>query len=91
MKTTAFKTTAIKVLAAATLAGALLTAAAPAAEAQWHVGVRIGGPVYVAPAPVVVYRPGWGYYDRDHRYFDRDDRRFDRDDRFRGDRDHDRR
>jgi hypothetical protein len=76
--------------------------AAPAAQAQ-HVafGVTIGAPVYVAPAPVVVFR-GPGYYDgvyvrdyngwrahqvwmRDHR-FDRNLRDFDRDRHF--DRDH---
>jgi hypothetical protein len=82
MKLTAFKSTTVKVLAAATLAGALLTAAAPAAEAQWHVGFRVGGPVYVAPrpAPVVIYggpayygyyghRDDWRFrHDRDYRY-----------------------
>jgi hypothetical protein len=46
-----------RVLAAVTFAGAILIAVAPAAEAQhFAVGVRIGGPRYVAPAPV--------YYDR---------------------------
>jgi hypothetical protein len=87
-----------KVLAGTTVAAAALMLAAPAAQAQ-HVafGVRVGAPVYVAPAPVVVFR-GPGYYDgvyvrdyngwrahqvwlRDHR-FDRDRREFDRDHRF---------
>ena len=52
-----------KVLAVTAVAGAALMMAAPAAQAQ-HVafGVSIGAPVYVAPAPVVVFR-GPGYYD----------------------------
>ena len=64
-KLTCVRSTAARVLAAATLAGAILIAAAPAAEAQ-HVafGVQIGGPRYVAPAPVY-YGNGYGYgYDR---------------------------
>jgi hypothetical protein len=94
MKLTQVKSTAVRVLAAATLAGAILIAAAPAAEAQhFAIGVQIGGPRYVAPAPV--------YYGREpvyvaprrfddhaewvrrqeferHERFDRDrDRRFD--------------
>ena len=46
-----------KVLAVTAVAGAALMMAAPAAQAQ-HVafGVSIGAPVYVAPAPVVVFR-----------------------------------
>ena len=52
-KLTCMKLTAVRVLAAATLAGAVLIAAAPAAEAQhFSVGVHIGGPQYIAPAPV---------------------------------------
>ena len=84
-----------KVLAGTTVAGAALMLAVPTAQAQ-HVafGVTIGAPVYVAPAPVVVFR-GPGYYDgvyvrdynawrahqiwmRDHR-FDRGRWDFDRD------------
>ena len=50
---TCMKSTAVRVLAAATLAGAILIAAAPAAEAQHlAIGVQIGGPRYVVPAPV---------------------------------------
>ena len=53
MKLTGMKSTAVRVLAAATLAGAALIAATPAAEAQhFAIGVHIGGPRYVAPAPV---------------------------------------
>jgi hypothetical protein len=65
---TILKSKAVRVLAAATLAGAVLTAAAPAAQAQrFVVGVRVGGPRYVAPAPVYYgYAPG--YFD--HRRFD---------------------
>jgi hypothetical protein len=94
-----------KLLAGTAIAGAALMLAAPAAQAQ-HVrfGVTIGAPVYVAPAPPVVFA-GPGYYDgvyfRDYdawhaRYAVRD-QRFDRDyhrdfDRDRhADRDHDRR
>ena len=84
-----------KAFAGAAVAAAALMLAAPAAQAQRVVfGVRVGAPVYVAPAPVVVFR-GPGYYDgvyvrdyngwrghqvwlRDHR-FDRDRRAFDRD------------
>ncbi|HXS12182.1 MAG TPA: hypothetical protein VN734_05730 [Acidobacteriaceae bacterium] len=82
-----------KVLAGTVVAGAALMLAAPTAQAQ-HVafGVTIGAPVYVAPAPRVVYAgPGYygGYYVRDYdawhaRYWDRD-RRFDRDDFYRRD------
>jgi hypothetical protein len=84
-----------KVLAGTAIAGAALMLAAPAAQAQ-HVsfGVTVGAPVYVAPAPPVVFSgPGYynGFYvrdynawsarfdwDRAHR-FDRDRRDFDRD------------
>jgi hypothetical protein len=60
-KLTCVKSTAIRALAAATFAGAILIAAAPAAEAQHlAIGVQIGGPRYVAPAPV--------YYGNDHFY-----------------------
>lgn len=87
-----------KVLAGTVFAAAVLMLAAPRAQAQ-HVafGVTIGAPVYVAPAPVVVFR-GPGYYDgvyvRDYngwrahqvwlrdRRFDRDRREFGRDHRF---------
>ena len=52
-KLTCIKTHAVRVLATAAVAGAVFAAAAPAAEAQhFAVGVRIGGPVQVAPAPV---------------------------------------
>jgi hypothetical protein len=67
-KLTCMKSKAVRVLAAATLAGAVLTVAAPTAEAQhFSVGVRIGGPRYVAPAPV--------YYERGPVYVE--PRRFD--------------
>jgi hypothetical protein len=77
-----------KVLAATVVGGAALMLAAPAAQAQRVVfGVRVGGPVYVAPAPPVVFTgPGYygGIYFRDynawraHYYWDhRFDRRFD--------------
>ena len=82
-KLTCMKSKAVRVLAAATLAGAVLAAAAPAAQAQRVVvGVRIGGPRDVAPAPVYYgYRPAyvapwrgeWGRhdrFDRDHRFHD---------------------
>ncbi|HEY4354335.1 MAG TPA: hypothetical protein VGN16_01195 [Acidobacteriaceae bacterium] len=60
-KLTCIKGNAIRVLAATVLAGAALTAAAPAAEAQhFAVGVRIGGPRYVVPAPAY-YGNGYGY------------------------------
>jgi len=67
-----------KVLAGAAIAGAALMMAAPAAQAQRVVfGVRIGRPVYVAPArpvyvapapPVVYAGPGYygGVYFRDY-------------------------
>jgi hypothetical protein len=84
-KLTCMKSKAVRVLAAATLAGAVLAAAAPAAQAQRVVlGVRIGEPRYVAPAPVYYgYRPA--YFD--HRRFDEREawarhERFDRDHRF---------
>jgi len=66
------------VMAAGALAGALVMAA-PKAEAQgFAVGVRIGGPRYVAPpvygyygpryvAPPVVYGRPYSHYDRWHR------------------------
>jgi hypothetical protein len=92
-KLTCVKSTAVRVLAAATLAGAALIAATPAAEAQhFAIGVHIGGPRYVAPAPV--------YYGREPVYVA--PRRFDdhaewvrqqelaRHDRFDRDRDNDR-
>ena len=87
-----------KVLAGTAIAGAALMLAAPAAQAQRVAfGVTVGAPVYVAPAPQVVFR-GPGYYDgfyyrdynawrahfdwdRAHR-FDRDRREFDRDHHF---------
>ena len=53
MKLSSAATKLTRVLAAVTFAGAILIAAAPAAEAQhFAVGVQIGGPRYVAPAPV---------------------------------------
>jgi len=93
-KLTFLKNNAVRALAVATLAGAAL-AAAPAAQAQrFAVGVRIGGPVFIAPRPVYVappiYAPGPIYfhgYDRgdwrfrhdfDRHDFDRDHRDFDR-------------
>lgn len=65
-KLTCMKGKAVRVLAAGMLAGAVLAAAAPAAEAQrFAVGVRIGGPAYVAPAPGYYgYGYGYGYGDR---------------------------
>jgi hypothetical protein len=85
-----------KVLAGTAVAGAALMLAVPAAQAQ-HVafGVTIGAPVYVAPAPQVVFRPGYygGVYYRDYNTWrahdawqrdqrvDRDRRDFDRDHR----------
>jgi hypothetical protein len=55
--------TKAKVLAATAVAGAALMLAAPAAQAQrLAFGVTVGGPVYAAPAPAVVYA-GPGYYD----------------------------
>jgi len=87
-KLTCMKSKAVRVLAAATLAGAVLAAAAPAAQAQRVVvGVRIGGPRYVVPAPVY-YGPGPVYvapwrgewvrhdrFERDHRFYDHGYRR----------------
>lgn len=90
-----------KVLAGTAVAGAALMLATPAAQAQrFGFGVSVGTPVYVAPAPEVVY-PGAAYYgggyyreyngwrahemwEREHR-FDRD-----RDDYYRRDFDRDR-
>jgi hypothetical protein len=91
-KLTCMKSKAVRVLAAATLAGAVLAAAAPAAQAQRVVlGVRIGGPRYVAPAPAYygygrVYvaprrfddRAEWARherFERDHRFYDHGYRR----------------
>jgi hypothetical protein len=52
-----------KILAGTAVAGAALMLAAPAAQAQrLAFGVTVGGPVYAAPAPTVVYA-GPGYYD----------------------------
>ena len=65
-KLTCIKSTAVRVLSVAALAGAVLTAAAPAAQAQ-HVsfGIQVGGPRYVAPAPVYYGQTyGPGYYDQ---------------------------
>jgi hypothetical protein len=39
------------------IAAAVLAAASGAAAAHASIGVQIGLPVYVAPAPVVVYEP----------------------------------
>jgi hypothetical protein len=58
----ALQTKAAKILAVTALAGAAL-AAAPAAQAQRvFFGVRIGAPVYVAPAPPPVVYVGPGFY-----------------------------
>ena len=67
-------TKAVRALAITAVAGAALMAAAPSAQAQ-HVafGVQFGTPVYVDPAPAVVYQQGYynngyynnGYYDGD--------------------------
>ena len=88
-----------KVLAGTAVAGAALMMAAPAAQAQRVTfGVTVGAPVYLAPAPVVVFR-GPGYYDgvyvrdyngwRAHQVWLRE-HRFDRDDYHRHDFDRDR-
>lgn len=71
-----FTTLKAKVLAGTMIAGAALMLATPAAQAQRVVfGVRIGAPVYVAPAapvyvapPVVFTGPGYygGVYYRDY-------------------------
>ena len=58
-----------KVLAAAAVAGTALMLAAPAAQAQrLGFGVRIGAPVYAAPAAVAFAGPGYydGVYFRDY-------------------------
>jgi len=92
-KLTCVKSTAVRVLAAATFAGAILIAA-PAAEAQhFSVGVHIGGPRYVAPAPVY-YGPE-PVYVAPRRFDDHADwarqQEFARRDRFDRDNDRDRR
>lgn len=52
-----------KALAGTVIAGAALMMVAPAANAQrLAFGVTVGAPVYVAPAPAVVFT-GPGYYD----------------------------
>jgi hypothetical protein len=76
-----------KVLAGAAVAAAAMLMAVPAAQAQRvRFGVTIGAPVYVAPAPQVVYAgPGYynGIYFRDydtwHAHYWQRDQRFDRD------------
>lgn len=86
---------AVRALSITALAGAALALAAPAAQAQ-HVrfGISIGAPVYVAPAPEVVYTEPAYYYNgygdryaaiRAHEAWERREawehaRRFDRDD-----------
>src|SRR6185312_16485807 len=80
--------TKAKVLTGTAIAGAALMLAVPAAQAQ-HVafGITIGAPVYVAPAPTVVFRgPGYysGVYYRDYNAWHAHDvwerhQRFDRD------------
>lgn len=74
--TTMLKNNAVKLLATAALAGAALTTAAPAAQAQRvFFGVRLGGPVVVAPAPVYAPAPapvfyyGYGPHYYGHPYF----------------------
>lgn len=70
MKLANMKTRLMKGLGVAALAGAALAVAAPAAQAQRvFFGVRVGAPVYVAPAPAPVYvapapvvYAGPGYY-----------------------------
>ena len=73
-KLTCIKVNAVRVLATAAVAGAVFAAAAPAAEAQhFAVGVRIGGPVVVAPRPIYERGPvfveprayGHEFYGRD--------------------------
>ncbi|HSU18626.1 MAG TPA: hypothetical protein VLI45_02680 [Acidobacteriaceae bacterium] len=98
---------AVRALSITALAAGALAIAAPAAQAQ-HVrfGISIGTPVYVAPAPEVVYtQPAYynGYYHADrfaavraHEAWERHEawehaRRFDRDDFRHRDFDHDRR
>jgi hypothetical protein len=62
MKLTSIKNKVMKALGMTALAGAALAVAAPAAQAQRvYFGLRYGHPVYVAPAPPVVYAPGYGY------------------------------
>jgi hypothetical protein len=60
-KLTCSKTKLFTALGSLAIAGAALTAAAPAAQAQFAVGVRIGGPRYVAPARPVYVAPAYGY------------------------------
>jgi hypothetical protein len=70
-KLTSMKSSVVKVLAATALAGAVLVAAAPAAQAQRVVvGVRFGGPRYIAPPvaygyPVYVGPRYYGWHGRD--------------------------
>jgi hypothetical protein len=81
--TTTLKNNAVKLLAVSALAAGAL-AATPAAQAQVHFGVFVGGPRYYRPAPPPAYYGyGYGYgrpniyaYDRWH--YDRFDHRFDR-------------
>lgn len=62
------QTKAVRALAVTAVAGAALMMAAPKAQAQVSWGVQFGTPVYVDPAPEVVYPQGYynnGYYDGD--------------------------
>jgi hypothetical protein len=76
-----------KLTAGAAVAAVALLMAAPAAQAQRvRFGVTIGAPVYVAPAPEVVFAgPGYydGFYYRDYNtwraHYTQRDQRFDRD------------
>lgn len=68
-------TKAVRALAVTAVAGAALMMAAPKAQAQRVAfGVQIGAPVYVDPAPAVVYQPGYytnGYYNNGYYNGDR--------------------
>ncbi len=67
MKVTNLKAMMAKAITAGALAGAVFMAAPTKAEAQVSFGVRFGRPVYVAPRPVYVVPPVYGYgfgYDR---------------------------
>lgn len=62
------ETKAVRALAITAVAGVALMMATPAAQAQVSWGIQVGTPVYVDPAPTVVYQQGYynnGYYDGD--------------------------
>lgn len=71
MKTTNWKAVLVKMFTVGLVAAAV--AVPSKADAQVSFGVRLGGPVYVAPpfrrpvyvAPTPVYGPGYRYYGRD--------------------------